>query len=91
MKKLSIIAMVIALSGCAEVTKTLLPEPEIISANERYITLQDYVGFPGKVEQMAAAHCRQFGRIAQFQSKGGSGWQCDGRNSNLCSTFSCVQ
>ena len=65
-------------------------DPTVVAANERYVTLYDSIGIPGKMEQTATAHCQKFGRIAQFQSKGGDGYQCSGRNSNLCSTYTCV-
>lgn len=66
-------------------------DPQIISGNERYVTIYDGIGIPGKSEQVAAEHCKKFGRYSQFQSKGGDGYQCSGRSQNLCATYTCVQ
>lgn len=82
------------LSGCATGGSGGMASffaPDVVSANERYITLHDPIGAPGQVEKAATAHCARHGRIAQFQSHGGAGFQCGGRNSNLCSTYTCVQ
>ena len=93
MRTTLVVALAIALAGCATTPGGGggFFDPTVVSSNERYINLIDHIGLPGKVEQMAADHCRKFGRIAQFQSRGGAGWQCSGRSSNLCSTYTCVE
>lgn len=87
---LVIVASVIILLGCASARGGRgFFEPEIVSGNERYVTLWDNIGIPGKVEKAANAYCKRFGRFAEYQSKGGDAFEC--YNKNLCTTYKCVQ
>ncbi len=88
--KTILVVVVLLLSGCATNGGGSFFDPNLVAGNERYVTYRDDIGLPGRMEQMASVHCQKFGRIAQFQSRGGSGFQCSGRDSNLCSTYTCV-
>lgn len=66
-------------------------EPQIVSGNERYVVVLDRWGFGNKKQAVATNWCRKYGRIAQFQARGGDGPGCSGRSSNLCNTYACVQ
>src|SRR5437867_11605216 len=65
-------------------------QPQILGGNERYVVIKDRWGF-GLKEKVAANYCKKFGRIAQFQSRGGDAPGCSGREANLCNTYLCVQ
>jgi hypothetical protein len=85
MRALVVLLSAFVLSGC------VILQPTVVASNERYVTLRDEIGVPGMTDKMAQEHCAKYGRIAQYQSTGGGGWQCSGRNTNLCTTYSCVQ
>ena len=91
MKRIALALTLALLSGCATTGGGNLFAPDILSANERSVTIYDAWGVPGMAEQAAASHCSRFGRIAQYQGRGGPGFQCSGRSYNLCSTYLCVQ
>jgi hypothetical protein len=84
-------ALVITLSGCATYSGGNIFDPQIVAGNGRYVTLYDPVGLPGAMEVAADNYCKQFNRLAQFQSMGGSAFQCGGRRASLCATYNCVQ
>lgn len=90
MRTLFVVVLLALLSGCAtNGSGRSFLDPDVVSSNERYITLFDNIGIPGRVQQMASEHCQRFGRIAQFQAMGGSGFQC-GMGPTVCSTYTCV-
>ena len=87
-----VVIFILALSGCATTSGgSSIFAPRVVAGNERYVTLYDPIGLPGHMEVAADEYCARYNRFAQFQSIGGSTFQCSGRSVNLCATFNCVQ
>jgi hypothetical protein len=90
LRRIVVVVVALLVAGCQPGGGGLFA-PEVVSGNERYVVVHDVIGMPGGAQNTAATYCKGFGRIAQYQSKGGDDWQCSGRSANLCTTYACVQ
>lgn len=64
-------------------------DPEIAASTERTVSIHDPLGAPGKAQELADRHCKQWNRYAVFARHGGDGMLCLGRSP--CVTYHCVQ
>lgn len=83
----SVLLVVATIASCAG---SGVGQPQILGGNETYVVLKDRWG-AGEAPKAAANHCSQYGRRAQFQSRGGDAPGCSGREANLCYTYRCVR